>query len=66
MFYRLGLAMVRRRWLVLGVWLLAVAAALPFAPRIASVLQSGGFSSPDMQSQQAIDLLTQKLHYQLP
>ncbi|HEX6776734.1 MAG TPA: MMPL family transporter [Ktedonobacterales bacterium] len=65
MFYRLGLAIVRRRWLVLGVWLLAVAAALPFAPRIASVLQSGGFSSPDMQSQQAIDLLTQKLHYQL-
>ena len=65
MFYRLGLAMVRRRWLVLGVWLLAVAAALPFAPRIASVLQSGGFSSPDMQSQQAIDLLTQKLHYKL-
>jgi RND superfamily putative drug exporter len=65
MFYRLGRAMVRRRWLALGVWLLAVAAALPFAPRIASVLQSGGFSSSDMQSQQAIDLLTQKLHYHL-
>ena len=65
MFYRLGLAMVRRRWLVLGVWLLALAIALPFAPRITSVLQSGGFSSPDMQSQQAVDLLVQKLHYQL-
>src|SRR5690242_13024461 len=65
MFYRLGLAMVRRRWLVLSVWLLAIAAALPFAPRITSVLQSGGFSSPDMQSQQAVDLLVQKLHYQL-
>jgi RND superfamily putative drug exporter len=65
MFYRLGLAMVRRRWLILGVWLLAVAIALPFAPRITSVLQSGGFSSPDMQSQQAVDLLTQKLHYHL-
>ena len=57
--------MVRRRWLVLGVWLLALAIALPFAPRITSVLQSGGFSSPDMQSQQAVDLLVQKLHYQL-
>ncbi len=65
MFYRLGLAMVRRRWLVLGVWLLAIALALPFAPRITSVLQSGGFSSSDMESQQAVDLLVQKLHYQL-
>ncbi len=65
MFYRLGRAMVSQRWLVLVVWLLAAAAALPFAPRIASVLQSGGFSSPDMQSQQAVDLLTQKLHYHL-
>ncbi len=57
--------MVRRRWLILGVWLLAAALALPFAPRITSVLRSGGFSSPDMQSQQAVDLLVQKLHYQL-
>ncbi len=57
--------MVKRRWLVLGVWLLAIAVALPFAPRITSVLQSGGFSSEDMESQQAIDLLVQKLHYQL-
>ncbi len=65
MFYRLGLAMVRWRWLALGIWLLAVAIAAPFAPRITSVLQSGGFSSPDMQSQQAVDLLVQKLHYQL-
>ncbi len=65
MFYRLGRAMVRRRWLVLVLWLVAVGSALPFAPRIVSVLQSGGFSSPEMQSQQAIDLLVQKLHYHL-
>ncbi|HLV99652.1 MAG TPA: MMPL family transporter [Ktedonobacterales bacterium] len=65
MFYRFGLAMVRRRWLVLCVWLLGIAIAAPFAPRITSVLQSGGFSSPDMESQQAVDLLVQKLHYQL-
>src|SRR5690348_2041978 len=65
MFYRLGRAMVRRRWLVLVLWLVAVGSALPFAPRIASVLQSGGFSSPEMQSQQAVDLLVQKLHYHL-
>ncbi len=65
MFYRLGLVMVRRRWLILGVWFLIVALALPFAPRIASVLQSGGFSSPDVESQRAVDLLVEKLHYQL-
>jgi RND superfamily putative drug exporter len=65
MFYRLGSAMVQRRWLVLALWLVAVGTALPFAPRIASVLQSGGFSSPEMQSQQAVDLLVQKLHYHL-
>jgi RND superfamily putative drug exporter len=65
MFYRLGRVMVRHRWLVLALWLVAVGSALPFAPRIASVLQSGGFSSPEMQSQQAIDLLVQKLHYHL-
>jgi RND superfamily putative drug exporter len=57
--------MVQHRWLVLALWLVAVGSALPFAPRIASVLQSGGFSSPEMQSQQAIDLLVQKLHYHL-
>jgi RND superfamily putative drug exporter len=65
MFYRLGAVMVRRRWLVLALWLVAVGCALPFAPRIASVLQSGGFSSSEMQSQQAVDLLVQKLHYHL-
>jgi uncharacterized membrane protein YdfJ with MMPL/SSD domain len=65
MFYRFGAAMVRHRWLVLVLWLLAVGCALPFAPRIASVLQSGGFSSEEMQSQQAVDLLVQKLHYHL-
>ncbi len=62
MFYRLGQVMIRLRYWVLGVWLLAVLASLPFAPRIAGALAPGGFSSPDMQSQQAIDALQTGLH----
>ena len=62
MFYRLGQAMVRLRYWVIGLWLLAALASVPFAPRVAEVLSPGGFSSPDMQSQQAIDALQSGLH----
>jgi RND superfamily putative drug exporter len=62
MFYRLGKAMIRLRYWIIGVWLLAVLAAFPFAPRVAGALSPGGFSSPDMQSQQAIDALQSGLH----
>ena len=62
MFYRLGQAMVRLRYWVIGLWLVAALASIPFAPRVAEVLSPGGFSSPDMQSQQAIDALQQGLH----
>lgn len=61
MFYRLGRFSARRRWLIVGVWIVALAAALPFAPRASSVLQSGGFISPNAESQRAVDLLAQKL-----
>lgn len=62
MFYHLGRFAVRYRWLIVGIWMVAVAVALPFAPRVSDVLQSGGFLSPDAESQRAIDLLTQKLN----
>ncbi len=62
MFERFGLAVVRRRWLVIVVWGVCVLAALPFAPRVAEALSPGGFTSPDMQSQQAIDALQTGLH----
>lgn len=35
MFYRLGQAMIRLRYWVIGVWFLAVILSLPFAPRVA-------------------------------
>jgi putative drug exporter of the RND superfamily len=62
MFYRLGKFATRHRWLIVGLWMLAMVIALPFAPQASQVLQSGGFASPDAESQKAIDLLTQKLH----
>jgi RND superfamily putative drug exporter len=61
MFYRLGKFAARYRWWIVGVWLVAVAVALPFAPRASDVLQSGGFLSPNAESQRAADLLTSKL-----
>src|SRR5258708_30107578 len=62
MFFRLGLAMARLRWVVLGVWAVVVLVALPFAPRAAAALSPGGFTSSSMQSQQAVDALQAGLH----
>jgi RND superfamily putative drug exporter len=65
MSYMLGKLAVRFRWLIVGLWMLAAAIALPFAPQASQVLHSGGFVSPDAQSQRAIDVLTQNLHLNL-
>jgi putative drug exporter of the RND superfamily len=65
MFYHLGKLATRYRWLIVGFWMVAIAASLPFAPRAGEVLHSGGFVSPDVESQQAVDLLVQKLHLDL-
>jgi RND superfamily putative drug exporter len=64
MFYRLGRFAARYRWWIVGVWMFAMAVALPFAPQASGVLQSGGFISPDAESQRAVDLLTRKLNVQ--
>ena len=57
MFYRWGQWVVRARFFILAAWAVAVLAALPFAPRASSVLQSGGFSSDVMESQRAVEAL---------
>ncbi|WIG58348.1 MAG: hypothetical protein OJF49_001094 [Ktedonobacterales bacterium] len=62
MFYRLGVAMVRLRYWIVGFWLVIVLAGLPFAPRVAEALAPGGFSSDSMQSQQAVEALQAGLH----
>src|SRR5579864_5254441 len=62
MFYHLGRMATRYRWLIVGFWMVAVAVALPFAPQTSGVLHSGGFVSPDAESERAVNLLVQKLH----
>ncbi|MBA3359110.1 MAG: hypothetical protein H0U20_06610, partial [Thermoleophilaceae bacterium] len=44
----------RRRWLVLGAWLVVLLAAAPFAARQTEHLTSGGFSVPGSGSE-AVD-----------
>jgi len=65
MFYHLGRIATRYRWLIVGLWMVAIAVALPFAPQASQVLHPGGFVSPDAESQRAINLLSQKLHLDL-
>jgi RND superfamily putative drug exporter len=65
MFYHLGKIVTRFRWLIVSVWIVAAAVAVLFAPQVGQVLRSGGFSSPDTESQRAIDVLVQKLHLDL-
>src|SRR5579859_6380852 len=65
MFYHLGRIATRYRWLIVGLWMVAIAVALPFVPQASQVLHPGGFVSPDAESQRAIDLLSQKLHLDL-
>src|SRR5256714_14367983 len=65
MFYHLGKLATRYRWLIVGMWMVAIAVSLPFAPQAGSVLHPGGFVSPDVESERAINLLVQKLHLNL-
>lgn len=64
MFYYLAKIATRYRWLIVGLWMVVAIIALPFAPQANQVLNSGGFTSPDAESERAIDVLVQKLHLQ--
>ena len=63
MFFQLGRIVTRFRWLIVGMWMVAIGIALPFAPQATQVLHSGGFVGADFESEQAITLLVQKLHF---
>jgi putative drug exporter of the RND superfamily len=54
MFFHLGKIVTRFRWLIVGLWMVAIAIALPFAPQATQVLHSGDFVSPDFESEQAL------------
>jgi len=52
-FQRLGAAVARRRWWVIGAWAALLLVALPLAPQAGSALQAGGFTLPDLPASQA-------------
>ncbi len=64
--YRLGLAygrLVHRfRWVVLALWLIGLAASVPFAARLSTVLQSGGYSYDSSEAAHANNTLSNALH----
>ena len=51
-FYRLGAWAVRRRWVVLAVWVVAFLAMGPFLGKLNARLSQGGFEVPGSQSDQ--------------
>jgi len=61
LFDRLGRFVVRRyRW-VIGAWLAVLLVAVPFAPRVVDVLSAGGFTSDDLESARARQVLSDEL-----
>lgn len=62
-FARFGYAVHRRRRLIVGLWLLLALASLPLAPRVATVLKVGGFSSDTMEASRALVTLQQALDF---
>ncbi|HLI69156.1 MAG TPA: MMPL family transporter [Ktedonobacteraceae bacterium] len=65
-FYRLGLAygriIYRLRWVSVVFWIIVLAASVPFASRVSSVLNGGDYSYGSSESSHVDDLLVQKLH----
>src|SRR5436309_730754 len=51
-FYQLGTLAVRRRWVVLAIWIAAFLAAGPFLGKLNARLSQGGFEVPGSQSDQ--------------
>src|SRR2546423_140017 len=61
-FYRLGLVAARRRWIILAIWVLAVAAAGPLLGKLTDRLSQGGFEVPGSQSFQVRGLVQTDFH----
>ena len=55
--------MYRHRKLVIGLWALLVLLSLPLAPRVAGILQVGGFSNDQAESAQALATLQRDLDF---
>ncbi len=62
-FLRFGQLIYRNRKVVLALWILLVLLSLPLAPRVATVLQVGGFSNDQAESAQALATLQRDLNF---
>ncbi|HJT38273.1 MAG TPA: MMPL family transporter, partial [Actinomycetota bacterium] len=49
-FYRLGVFAHRRRWIIIGVWIVALLASGPLLGKLSNRLSQGGFAVPGSQS----------------
>lgn len=53
-FYRMGAFAVRRRWWMLGIWVLALVAVFPLIGKLGDRLSNGGFEVPGSQSDRVL------------
>ena len=60
-FGRWGLALYKRRWLVVGVWLALIVASVSLLPSLATRLRAGGFDDPTLPSARAEAVLREEL-----
>jgi uncharacterized membrane protein YdfJ with MMPL/SSD domain len=64
--YRVGLAygrlIYRLRWLILAFWVISLAASIPFASSLSSVLNGGGYSFSGSESVKAANLAVDVVH----
>ena len=64
--YRIGLAygrLVHRfRWIILAIWIIGVAASVPFAMKVTSALSGGGYAYSGSESVRVQNLLVDQLH----
>jgi putative drug exporter of the RND superfamily len=64
--YRVGLAygrlVYRIRWFLIAFWIVVVILSIPFASKITSVLQGGGYTYNSGESTHVDTVLTTKLH----
>ena len=60
-FERLGRVVYRRRYWVIGIWVVLLLAAVPLAPRAAGALRAGGFTLDTLESARARTLLEHEL-----
>ena len=61
MFELLGRAVVKWRWAIIVAWLILATGGLVFAPRVGSVLRSGGFSTGGLEAELAFERLEETL-----